>query len=282
MTDPDSKAQTGLILRALDNQVLTLTMNMPRRLNGWTADMMAALTDALSDAATADDVSAVILTGADPYYCAGVNLGATLKLGHPRTLHGLIVEHNRALFDTFIDFPKPILAAVNGPSIGAATTSATLCDGIIASDNASFSTPFAKLGVCPEGCSSILFERLMGKDNAERMLGAEGWVPMAAEALDVGLVQWVAPHEQLLTEAQAICEKWIADGKTRTYRANSTRDELKDVNAVESKNIADCFLATPFLKNQFKFLWTKKKRGPALMFLTLWASRPLWGRMLPK
>ena len=91
------------------------------------------------------------------------------------------MENNQALFNLFLDFPKPILIAVNGPALGASVTSATLCDGIIASDKATFSTPFAALGVTPEGCSSVQFARLMGEENAERMLGREGWRPGAEE-----------------------------------------------------------------------------------------------------
>ena len=48
---------------------------------------------------------------------------------HPKSLHGMIVKHNAAIFDAFIEFPKPILIAANGPAIGACVTSATLCDG---------------------------------------------------------------------------------------------------------------------------------------------------------
>ena len=79
-----------LLLRDLDEGVLTLTMNNPRRLNGWTMKMMEAITSAFDEAARDAEVQAVILTGAGRYYCAGVNLGATLKLGHPRTLHAQI------------------------------------------------------------------------------------------------------------------------------------------------------------------------------------------------
>ena len=59
----------------------------------------------------------------------------------------------------FIQFPKPIIAAVNGPGIGAGATAPALCDTIIASERATFSTPFKLLGVGPEGCSSVHFER---------------------------------------------------------------------------------------------------------------------------
>ena len=81
---------------------------------------------------------------------------------HPKTLHSAIYVNNKAVFDMFIEFPKPIMVAANGPAIGACVTSATLCDAIIASDKATFLTPFARLGIPPEGCSSVHFERCMG------------------------------------------------------------------------------------------------------------------------
>ena len=103
----------------------------------------------------------LILTGADPYYCAGVNLSATIKPMHPKKLHTLIKSNNQALFDTFLDFPKPIIVAANGPAIGACVTSATLCDAIIASEKATFNVPFAALAIPPEGCSSVHFEVIL-------------------------------------------------------------------------------------------------------------------------
>jgi enoyl-CoA hydratase/carnithine racemase len=260
--------------------VTTLTMNMPARLNGWTLELMDALRSAMREAAADAQTKVVILTGADPYYCAGVNLGATIQLAHPRTLRKAIVEHNQALFDGFLDFPKPILIAANGPAIGASVTSATLCDGIIASERATFSTPFAALGVTPEGCSSVLFPRLLGQAAATRMLGPEGWKPTAAEALAAGLVQWVVPHEELLARAQSLAETWIEAGATRSYRGGFARTELKAVNASESEVLADAFLSTPFLKAQFEFLWRKKKRRNAAIFLGLWLSHPLWSKLL--
>lgn len=269
-----------LVLSSTRNQVTTLTMNMPKRLNGWTMEMIAAVQAALSRAASDDDARAVILTGSDPYYSAGVNLSATIQLGHPRALRAMIIEHNQSLFDTFIRFPKPILIAANGPAIGACVTSATLCDGIVASERATFSTPFAALGVPPEGCSSVHFPRLLGDTAAQRMLGEEGWKPTAEEALSVGLVQWVVPHESLLDEAQKIAEGWVASGAARSYRAGATREELLAVNARESVQVADAFLSAPFLDGQFRFLWGKKKRGPALTFLALRLARPLWSRLL--
>ena len=269
-----------LLLKHNSEGVTILTMNRPARLNGWTMSMMNALKEALEVAAHDSEPRVLILTGMEPYYCAGVNLAATLRIGHPRKLREMIVKHNQALFDAFLDFPKPLLVAVNGPAIGASVTSASLCDGIIASKKATFSTPFGALGIPPEGCSSIQFERLMGKTNAERMLGKEGWKPTADEALEAGLIQQVVPHEKLHELAHKTAREWITSAALRSYRGGSTRDGLKRVNASESQALADAFLSAPFIKAQFKFLWSKKKWGPATMFLTMLIFRPVWSRLL--
>lgn len=277
---PENDSPRALLLRSHAAGVTTLTMNNPRRLNGWTRPMLDALFKGLEAEAANPETRALILTGADPYYSAGVNLSGALEFGHPKKVHAFIVEHNQRLFDAFIDFPKPFLIAANGPAIGACVTSATLCDAILASDKATFSTPFAKLGVTPEGCSSVHFPRLMGEANAARMLGEEGWVPSAEEALEAGLIDEVVPHDRLLAEAQALAEAWVAEGRSRSYRGGATAAELKRVNAEESQRLASAFLDTPFLDGQLRFLWRKRKLGPAAMFLALRVSRPLWARML--
>lgn len=261
--------------------VTTLIMSNPARLNGWTMEMIDALEAGLKRAAEDEACKVAILTGTGEYYSAGVNLGGSLKLEHPRRLHQFIVDKNKALFQMFLDFPKPILIAVNGPAIGAPVTSATLCDGVIASEKATFSTPFARLGVTPEGCSSVVFPRLLGTKNARRMLEDEGWKPSAREAKEAGLAQWVVPHDDLLDEAKAIARGWIEDGRERTYPLKMTREELSEINARESVELAYAFLSPPFLMGQAKFLWSKKKRPLALMFLSLRATHPAWSRLLP-
>lgn len=269
-----------LVLIETKNRVRTLTMNNPRRLNGWTLPMQRALGAALDSAAADDGVGALVLTGTGRYYSAGADLSGSFRLDHPRVLRALIVKGNYELFDQFIRFPKPILIAVNGVALGAPVTTSVLCDAIIASEAASFSTPFARLGVPAEGCSSVLFPRLFGEKVADRILGEEGWKPTATEALEIGLVQAVAAPEKLLEEAQRMAETWIAEGRTRTYRGGATREELERVNARESEEVADAFLSKPFLMNQYRFLKSKKKTGPALTFLGLAVTRPLWGRLL--
>ena len=110
---PAEAGQNPPILTHESDGVTTLTMNRPARLNGWTLEMMDALRKALDAAAVDAETGVVILTGTDPYYCAGVNLSSTLRPAHPRRMRALIIQHNQALFDMFLDFPKPLLVAVS-------------------------------------------------------------------------------------------------------------------------------------------------------------------------
>lgn len=274
------KLSAEYVTTTITDNVLTVMMNKPDKLNGWTEEMMNAFKEAFAKANTEDSVKAVIFTGIGKYFSAGVNLGGTLKVMHPKKLHQFIIQHNQVLFEAFLNCSKPILVAVNGPAIGASVTSATLCNGIIASETATFLTPFEALGITPEGCSSIHFPRMMGEQNAQRMLGAEGWKPTADEALKAGLVQWVAPQDKLQEQAQAIAKEWIDKGVKRSFLAGSQLEELKEVNAKESVQLADAFLGADFLKGQAKFLWSKNKKVPSSVFLLLWALKPVWGRML--
>lgn len=269
----------NLLLVTKSNGVTTLRMNDPKKLNGWTGPMMMAMREQFVELAADEDTKVAILTGSDPYYCAGVNLGAAIKPMHPKKLHNMIRLNNQALFDAFINFPKPILVAANGPAIGACVTSATLCDAIIASDKATFNVPFSVLGIPPEGCSSVHFERIMGPVYAGKMLN-ENWKPTAEEACEAGFVEKVVPHDELMNSAQQMAEEWIASGKIRNMVADNKVEEYLAVNAKESVELADAFLSTPFLMAQYEFLKSKKKTQPAMLFRTIALLRPLWSKLL--
>eukprot|EP01079_Euglenida_sp_SAG-EU17-18_P003662 gene3661-682_t len=274
-----SKGNTGdgpLVVVHTKNGVTTIRMDRPDQLNGWTKPMMDGFKLALANAAIDPDTKVAVLTGTGTYYCAGVNLAAVIKPMHPKKLNDLITRENQtrcshaqmritfdaitprplsapqALFDTFLDFPKPIVAAVNGHAIGASVTSATLCDAIVASESATFSTPFHSLGVTPEGCSSVHFPHLMGPDAAHRMLGPEGWKASAQEWANAGVVGRVAPAHELQQVAQDLGERWISEGKTRAVMGDPAPDvaELKQVNKHESLQLAKAFMSAKFLENQ--------------------------------
>ena len=118
-----------LVLTERNKKVTRVKMNNPKRLNGWTVTMLTSLFKTLDDLAEDESTEVVVLTGTDPYYCAGASLSEHFKLMHPRKFHSFIAEQNELLFGKFLNFPKPILIAANGPAVGGAVTSALLCDG---------------------------------------------------------------------------------------------------------------------------------------------------------
>lgn len=146
-----------------------------------------------------------------------------------------------------------------------------MVDSIVAVEDATFSTPFSALGICPEGGSSVNFERRMGKESANRMLGPEGWKPNAHDWQSLGLVQEVVRNieeqaseddearrkiEKVLVEKSVeVAKQCISHGKRMSKEEIA---ELKQVNARESEELATCFLAKPFLEvnfQRFQFLF---------------------------
>ena len=274
-----SSSSQDLLLLSTKNNVTTVTMNNPKKLNGWTVAMCNSMFETFDKLSNDEETKVMILTGSDPYYSAGAALSENITPMHPKKLHNMIVDNNEKLFNTFLDFPKPILVAANGPAIGATVTSAALCDGILASEKASFLTPFARLSVPAEGCSSVHFERMMGPEAAERML-VRGEKISAAEALNIGLVLEVVKHTELLTRAQELAESWISQGRRRTIPGDQDVSEYKKVNRRESVQVADSFLSYNFLDNQVTFLRSKGKEKEARVFWILKTLRPFWSKLL--
>jgi enoyl-CoA hydratase/carnithine racemase len=185
----------------------TITLHRPDKLNAYTTEMgdevVAAFAHARDDAA----VRAVILTGAGRAFCAGVDLehlkahiaggnaSSKAKLGEEDFLRKLPLD--------LLAYPKPVIAAINGPAIGVGVTMVLPCDIRIAAENAKLGLTFAKLGLLPGLGSTHLLPRLVGMAKAlELVLTAR--VVNAFEAHEMGLVNRVVPPDSLLAEAQAM------------------------------------------------------------------------------
>jgi len=161
----------------------------PERLNSFVHRQFVELTSVLAQLDTNENVSVVVLTGSGSYFSSG------LDLSDP-TPFDLEVLH---LVNRLIDFSKPIIVAVNGPALGIAVTALALCDIVYASDTATFTTPFMKLGFCAEGCSSLLFPQIMGVSKANELL-LLGKTMNALEAERANLVSEVFPANTLMDQ----------------------------------------------------------------------------------
>ena len=273
---PDAAPLVGRTLSA--SGILTLRFQNEKKLNAWTMPLMKQAFGALAEAATDDAVKGVVVTGSGKYYSAGVDLSSMIQPMAPSKLVRQIRDQNEQCFRSFLDFPKPIVAAVNGPAIGAAVTSAILMDRVLAlPDASSFSLPFAKLGVPPEGCSSVTFPERMGAEAAERMLGAENWIPTGQQALDAGLIDEVVDGDAdaLVARAVDVVTELVAAGGGRRFDATEL-DRLLKVNALESATLANAFVSPKFLGAMQDFNTRRKKSQLASFFWLAKASLPVW------
>ena len=255
--------------------MLTISFHNEKKLNAWTQSLMKQMAAEISAADTRDDVRGVVLTGGGAYYSAGVDLSGLLQPMMPSKLQTQLRDKNQFLFDMFINFSKPIGAAVNGPAIGAAVTTATLTDVLVAGERATFSVPFAKVGLPAEGCSSVTFAEWMGEANAERMLGVEGWVPTAEEARAAGFpIQDIVAGDNAAVVARAheLVEAQIATGG-RSVDASEVARRLK-VNADESAKLANAVMSPRFLLAMRDF--NQRKPSIARFFSVANATLPLW------
>ncbi|XP_781065.2 enoyl-CoA delta isomerase 2, mitochondrial [Strongylocentrotus purpuratus] len=185
------------ILYRVENGIATITLNRPKKKNAFTPQMYLDLQGALIAAGQDDNVVIAVITGVGDYYCSGNDLGNfttvdITNLEEASKQQSLLLER---FVNAFIDFPKPLIAAVNGPAIGIAVTTLALMDVVFASDRAKFHTPFAALGQSPEGCSSYTFPKIMGAAKANEIL-LFGKKLTAQEAFDRGLVTEVIPDAQ--------------------------------------------------------------------------------------
>ena len=195
------------ILYDVSDGIATITLNRPDKLNAYITPMGDEAVDAFRKARDDDAVRAVILTGAGRGFCAGVDLdhlkahqadgnaaaGKGPKLGEEEFLKKLPLE--------LIEYPKPVIAAVNGAAIGVGITMILPCDIRIAAAGVKMGLTFTKLGILPGLGSTHLLPRLVGRAKAlELVLTAR--VILSEEAAEIGLVNRVVAADDLLKEAR--------------------------------------------------------------------------------
>ena len=217
-----------------------LYLNRPEVLNALSAEMRDELMDFLKRAAADDDLRVLILSGKGRAFSAGADLNMFKQNYEAYRQAGQNDALDRAeLPKAFIHFPKPIIAAINGPAVGFGITLPLNCDIRIASSQAKFSFAFARVGVTPEFGSSFFLPRLIGYGKAaELIFTARMFEPR--EALEIGLVNRVVPHDQLLTEAEQLATEIVrmapsairAAKKLLRHGSHSTLEQSLDYEAL--------------------------------------------------
>jgi 2-(1,2-epoxy-1,2-dihydrophenyl)acetyl-CoA isomerase len=202
------------ILVEKKGRVLVVTLNRPEVLNAFRMTMATELVQALRQADEDDSVGCVVLTGAGRGFCSGADVRGFFDSLRQATegpnAAGSIVGLPRFM----LDLKRPLIAAINGPAVGVGCTMTLPCDIRIASDRARLGFIFSRVGLVPEFGSSFLLPRIVGLGKAlELCLTAR--IIDAQEALAIGLVNKVVPHDDLMVETMTMATA-LANGPTRT------------------------------------------------------------------
>lgn len=206
----------------VDRGVALFTLDSPQSRNALSSDAQYTSIEAACHRAEADtEIRAVVLTGAGKAFCAGGDIKAMLaRLEDPQLeavddryhyKHG-IHRIPMALFNLEV----PVIAAVNGPAIGAGLDLACMCDIRVAGESASFAESFVKLGIIPGDGGAFLLQKIIGISKAAE-LTFTGRTINPAEALACGLVSEVVPDAALLDRAKALAHE-IAQNPPQALR----------------------------------------------------------------
>ena len=193
------------ILTETTDGVSTLTLNRPDRLNAWTYQMSAELTDAIQAANENDDVIAMVVTGAGRGFCAGADISDVFKAqAEGENVGG--DRSRRVDWVKLVRSSKPMVAGINGAAIGVGLTQVLPMDYLVAAKGAKLSVRFIKMGLVPELASSHFLMLRCGFGHASRLM-LTGATVSAEEGQALGLVDEVVAPEVLLETARGLARQ---------------------------------------------------------------------------
>jgi len=255
-----------VVTRSL-NGVKTITLNRPDKRNALCPLLIEELTIALTEAETCD-CGVVILTGAGPAFCAG------LDMEHLATMNAHTPEENRLdsenmarVLRTLYDFPKPVIAAVNGPAIAGGMSLATIPDFTLAVPEAKFGYTEVKVGFVPAIAASFLLRQVGELRTRELLLS--GRLLKAQEALQLGLVTQIVSSGELMASANALAQCLLMNSPQamhevkRLLAKHSRRrldEELEDAIQVNARQRS----TEDFKEGVQAFLERRKPEWPSL------------------
>jgi enoyl-CoA hydratase len=190
-----------LVVTEVADKVATVTLNRPEARNALSGALTSELDDVITELDDRDDVACMILTGADPAFCAGVDLKALST--EPRSEQQERQSGPLAHLGFLPPHETPVIGAINGPTVTGGLELALCCDFLIASERARFADTHARVGAMPGAGLTIRLPQLIGIDRARRMSFTGDFID-AATALAWGLVVEVVPHEALLPRAREL------------------------------------------------------------------------------
>jgi enoyl-CoA hydratase len=230
------------VLLDVADRVATITLNRPEVRNALSSEVLRLLPALVTKADGDPDVDVIILTGADPAFCAGLDLkelastGGNLG-GGSGSDSGTNARGARGPFPTV---SKPLLGAINGVAVTGGLELALNCDFLVASDRAKFGDTHARVGVMPGWGMTVLLPQAIGVRRAREMSFTGNFVD-AEEALRLGLVNHVVPHDELLPFTRALAADIVGNETDavhqirKTYAAIAHDDDAWETEARDSR-----------------------------------------------
>jgi enoyl-CoA hydratase len=232
---------TDVALLEVSDGIATVTLNRPEARNALSSELIDTLARLVGEADERDDVAVLVLTGADPAFCAGLDLkelgadGGPLKRVGKDTAgtDGASRRQGRGGRSTTLPTSKPIIGAVNGVAVTGGLELALNCDFLVASERARFADTHGRVGVHPLWGLTVLLPQAVGIRRAREMSATGNFVD-AATALAWGLVNHVVPHEELLPTARRLAADIVSSDRRAVDAILATYEETGRVTGAEA------------------------------------------------
>uniref|UniRef100_A0A8C6THF9 Enoyl-CoA delta isomerase 2 n=1 Tax=Neogobius melanostomus TaxID=47308 RepID=A0A8C6THF9_9GOBI len=259
-----ASAQYETLLVTTEDKITTIKLNRPAKKNAITTVMYDEIVTALEQAGK-DNSVLTVFTGAGDFYCSGNDLTNFTKIpdGGVELMAKQAGELLRKYVKAYIDFPKPLVAVVNGPAVGISVTALGLFDLVYATERATFHTPFSQLGQSAEGCSSYTFPKIMGNAKASEMLLFNKKLT-AAQACDFGLVTEVFPDSSFNSEVWTRLKSYAALppnslALSKQLIRSTERERLHAVNDAEVELLVERWTSDECFTAIMNFFQSKAK-----------------------
>uniref|UniRef100_A0A4W3IPK2 Chromodomain Y-linked 1 n=1 Tax=Callorhinchus milii TaxID=7868 RepID=A0A4W3IPK2_CALMI len=251
-----------IVVRKQDGFTHILLSTKSSENNSLNPEVMKEMQSALNTAA-ADDSKLVLLSAVGSVFCCGLDFIYFIRrLTDDRKRESTkMADTIRSFVNTFIQFKKPIIVAVNGPAIGLGASILPLCDVVWANEKAWFQTPYTTFGQTPDGCSSLMFPRIMGLASANEMLFS-GRKLTAQEACAKGLVSqvfWPGTFSQevmVRIKELVMCNSLVLEESKALVR-NAMRGDLEQTNEKECDVLRKIWSSSQGMDSMLKYLQKK-------------------------
>lgn len=248
------------LLTSLENDIFTITINRPDKLNALNKDVFTDLNNAVTEIESNAAIKSAIITGAGPKaFVAGADISEFGSLDKNAAM--ALAKRGQDIFARIENCTKPIVAAVNGFALGGGCELAMACHFRVASENAKFGQPEVNLGLTPGYGGTQRLVQLIGKGKAMELLMSAHLID-ANEAKQLGLINYVTTAETLLDHTKKILD--IINSKAPLAiagcikAANAVHDESKDGYALEIEEFGNAFATEDMKEGTTAFLEKRK------------------------